>query len=167
MVDTINIPISDGTDINIALTGTNNPESFLALTDTPDSYVGKGSNFVVVKSTEDGLEFSTSSTSVNWGGIFGSISNQGDLTTALGLKEDVSNKSTNTSLGTSNTSYPSQNAVKTYVDNSVLNLEDSNGNIYVLAGNKIYLDKVSNTYFIYQNSELELFVGGVIRAAWG
>jgi hypothetical protein len=31
--------------------------------------------------------------------------------------EDVANKSTNTSLGTSNTLYPSQNAVKTYVDN--------------------------------------------------
>lgn len=34
-------------------------------------------------------------------------------------KEDVSNKSTSTSLGTSNTLYPSQNAVKTYVDNLI------------------------------------------------
>lgn len=34
-------------------------------------------------------------------------------------KEDKSNKSTNTSLGSSDTLYPSQNAVKTYVDTQV------------------------------------------------
>ena len=34
-------------------------------------------------------------------------------------KENLSNKSTSTSLGTSNTLYPSQNAVKTYVDTQV------------------------------------------------
>jgi hypothetical protein len=39
--------------------------------------------------------------------------------TALNGKENVSNKSTNTSLGTSDTLYPSQNAVKTYVDTAV------------------------------------------------
>ncbi len=39
--------------------------------------------------------------------------------TALGLKEDVSNKSDNTSLGTSTSLYPTQNAVKTYVDNQI------------------------------------------------
>lgn len=39
---------------------------------------------------------------------------------ALGFTpENVANKSTSTSLGTSNTLYPSQNAVKTYVDNAV------------------------------------------------
>ena len=39
--------------------------------------------------------------------------------TALNGKEDVSNKSTNTNLGTSDTLYPSQKAVKTYVDTAV------------------------------------------------
>ena len=39
--------------------------------------------------------------------------------TALNGKENTSNKSTNTSLGTSDTLYPSQKAVKTYVDNSI------------------------------------------------
>lgn len=38
-------------------------------------------------------------------------------------KEDKSNKSTNTSLGTSNTLYPTQNAVKTYIDNIVGDVE--------------------------------------------
>jgi hypothetical protein len=43
--------------------------------------------------------------------------NWGILNVGLGfVPEDVANKSTNTSLGTSNTLYPTQNAVKTYVD---------------------------------------------------
>jgi len=42
----------------------------------------------------------------------------GSVSASLALKEDVSNKSTTTTLGTSNTLYPSQNAVKTYVDNN-------------------------------------------------
>ena len=40
------------------------------------------------------------------------------VATSLGLKEDVSNKA-NTPLGTSTTLYPTQNAVKTYVDTQV------------------------------------------------
>lgn len=42
--------------------------------------------------------------------------------------ELLSNKSTDTALGTSNTLYPTQNAVKTYVDNSVVWLLDDRGN---------------------------------------
>lgn len=57
----------------------------------------------------------------------GNVDNTSDLSkpistatqTALNLKEDTVNKSTNTSLGTSNTLYPSQNAVKVYVDAQV------------------------------------------------
>ena len=44
--------------------------------------------------------------------------NASDLTTSLALKEDVSNKS-NSPLGTSTSLYPTQNAVKTYVDAQV------------------------------------------------
>ena len=39
--------------------------------------------------------------------------------TALNAKEDASNKSTDTLLGTSNLMFPTQNAVKTYVDNQI------------------------------------------------
>ena len=39
--------------------------------------------------------------------------------TAAGLRELLSNKSTDTTLGTSNTLYPSQKAVKKYVDNQI------------------------------------------------
>lgn len=42
-----------------------------------------------------------------------------NLTTDLAAKEVTANKSTTTTLGTSNTLYPTQNAVKTYVDNTV------------------------------------------------
>jgi hypothetical protein len=45
--------------------------------------------------------------------------NVSDMTTSLATKEDVSNKS-NAALGTSTTFYPTQNAVKTYVDAQVL-----------------------------------------------
>jgi hypothetical protein len=46
-------------------------------------------------------------------------SNATATTSALGLKEDAANKSTATTLGTSNVLFPTQNAVKTYVDSQV------------------------------------------------
>jgi hypothetical protein len=46
----------------------------------------------------------------------------------LSSYEVLSNKSTDTALGTSDTLYPTQNAVKTYVDNSVVWLLDDRGN---------------------------------------
>lgn len=42
--------------------------------------------------------------------------------------ELLANKSTDTALGTSNSLYPTQNAVKTYVDSSVVGLLDDRGN---------------------------------------
>lgn len=42
-----------------------------------------------------------------------------DLTSGLSLKEDLSNKDPNPVLGTSNDAYPTQNAVKTYVDSQI------------------------------------------------
>ena len=49
------------------------------------------------------------------------ISNATTTTIALNTKEDAVNKSTTTSLGTSDVLFPTQNAVKTYVDNQVTN----------------------------------------------
>jgi hypothetical protein len=45
--------------------------------------------------------------------------NTADVTAALVLKEDTSNKSTAIGLGNSNQFYPTQNAVKTYVDTQI------------------------------------------------
>ena len=63
--------------------------------------------------------------SVSWGDIAWTLSNQTDLQLALNAKEDVSNKSTSTSLGTSDTLYPSQNAVKSYVDTGIWAKQDT------------------------------------------
>lgn len=51
-----------------------------------------------------------------WGSITGTLSNQADLQAVLDLKELLSNKSTTTTLGTSDLLYPTQNAVKVYAD---------------------------------------------------
>jgi hypothetical protein len=53
-------------------------------------------------------------------------SNATATTTALGLKEDAANKSTTTTLGTSNVLFPTQNAVKTYVDTNISTVNASN-----------------------------------------
>ena len=47
-------------------------------------------------------------------------------TAALALKEDVANKSTTTTLGTSNVLFPTQNAVKTYVDTNITSVNANN-----------------------------------------
>jgi hypothetical protein len=53
--------------------------------------------------------------------LAGDLGGTADLPTVPGLttKENAANKSTNTSLGTSDVLFPTQNAVKTYVDNQV------------------------------------------------
>ena len=45
--------------------------------------------------------------------------NATDVATSFGLKENISNKSTTSTLGTSDVLYPTQNAVKTYVDATI------------------------------------------------
>jgi hypothetical protein len=52
-----------------------------------------------------------------------------NLVSDLALKEVLANKSTNTSLGTSDILYPSQKAVKTYVDAAVAGITITSGNL--------------------------------------
>lgn len=49
--------------------------------------------------------------------------------TALNGKEDVSNKSTDVNLGNSDTLYPSQLAVKTYVDSNIVSVPDATASV--------------------------------------
>jgi hypothetical protein len=51
--------------------------------------------------------------------------NTTDVTTSLALKEDAANKSTATTLGTSNVLFPTQNAVKTYVDTNITSVNNA------------------------------------------
>ncbi|PQB09062.1 hypothetical protein BST83_01595 [Polaribacter filamentus] len=73
--------------------------------------------------------------------LAGDLGGTSDLPTVPGLiyKEDATNKSTAIALGTSNVLYPTQNAVKTYVDNqiasgSVADATTSSKGILKLAG---------------------------------
>ena len=52
--------------------------------------------------------------------------NATNTTASLALKENAANKSTTTTLGTSDVLFPTQNAVKTYVDNQVANVTATN-----------------------------------------
>ena len=85
-----------------------------------------GGTSVLVGYSVRALVDSPAQTSTNW-----SILNVG-----LGfVPENVANKSTDVNLGTSDTLYPSQNAVKTYVDanaNATLNNVLTNGNTSLL-----------------------------------
>jgi hypothetical protein len=56
------------------------------------------------------------------------IPTQESVDDSLELKEDVANKSTDVGLGESDTAYPSQRAVKAYVDSSVVGLLNDRGN---------------------------------------
>lgn len=76
-------------------------------------------NDLAVKTPTDWIKVQAGLTAVSWGMISGSIASQLDLQQEFGTKEDISNKNTSTSLGTSNTLYPTQNAVKTYVDTHI------------------------------------------------
>ena len=72
-----------------------------------------------------------------------------NVITALGFTpENVANKNTSTSLGTSNSLYPTQNAVKTYVDTGLSVKQDSLGFTPENADNKenIILDTSKDKY---------------------
>lgn len=59
---------------------------------------------------------------VVWGSISGNLSDQTDLQNALNAKENLTNKTTDGTLSAeSDTLYPTEKAVKTYVDNAILN----------------------------------------------
>ncbi|MFA5397140.1 MAG: hypothetical protein WC346_14115 [Methanogenium sp.] len=84
--------------------------------------ISSGSTEITISSTSSG---SSGSGSI-WGLISGNIEDQTDLynelTTLSGSivnRELLSNKSTDINLGTSNILYPTQNAVKTYVDTNI------------------------------------------------
>ncbi len=76
------------------------------------------------------------------------------------LNELLANKSTSTTLGTSNTLYPSQNAVKTYVDGKALKLV---GVSSVDLGSSSIADTNENTYLTVAVPGGTLGTGNAIR----
>lgn len=100
--ENITIDIQPDTSYTFSLTSSNDPTSFINLTDTPNSYTGEANHLVAVNATEDGLIFTDNPVVVDWGEIHGTLSNQTDLQAALDLKATVSALSAHTS----NTSNP-------------------------------------------------------------
>jgi hypothetical protein len=104
--------------------------------------------------TSDGSAFDLLVTDGDGVLSFASASTAG-LQTMLGFTpEDVANKSTSTSLGTSNTLYPSQNAVKVYVDTGLGGKEDTLGFTPENVANKATSTSLgtSNTLYPSQNA---------------
>src|SRR5262249_49786425 len=118
----VNVDLTSGTGThttwNIALAGepgqprtvgnlTESTSSVLTIVGGTGAVAGTGTSIQVKQATTSQSGYLSST---NWNDFNGKQA-------ALGFTpEDVANKSTNTSLGTSNTLYPSQNAVKAYVD---------------------------------------------------
>ena len=92
--------------------------------------------------------------------------------TALGYTpENVANKSTSTSLGTSNTLYPTQNAVKVYADTKFTlptltsgSVLFSNGSTIAQDNANLFWDDTNNRLGIRRTPSVELDVSGDIRS---
>lgn len=67
----------------------------------------------------------------------------------LNWKEDITNKSTNTNLWTSDTLYPTQNAVKTYIDNNVWKVGSKNVDEISIWDRKILSYDATNDIITY------------------
>lgn len=90
-IESLTIPLEDnGSTINCTISGGTGITTFIELLDTPNSYSSQADKFVKVNSAGTGIEFTTSTTTVAWGDITGTLSNQTDLQTTLGLKLDSS-----------------------------------------------------------------------------
>lgn len=77
--------------------------------------------------------------------------------------EDVANKSTNTSLGTSDTLYPSQNAVKSYVDTAVSGAGTYNKESLTLNGTDITNQYKDLAHIVKANS-MDLVINGIVQS---
>jgi hypothetical protein len=87
-----------------------NPAGYITLLQVPVTTVNSQTGDVVLNKEDVGLSNVDNTSDANK-----PVSTA--TQTALNGKEDVANKSTNTSLGSSDSLYPTQNAVKSYVDN--------------------------------------------------
>lgn len=165
-----NLTISGGSSsLEIKDEGVSVASSTLSINFTGDSVTATsdGSGNITVDITGGGGVGSVASVNgqtgdvvlgTSWGEISGVLTNQSDIISALNTKQDllgftpenIINKSSDTGLGTSDLLYPTQNAVKTYVD-TIVNLGTSvtsvNGQTGTIILNKtdIGLTNVDNT----------------------
>ncbi len=105
---------SDSVDPTDNLTG-------VGISSVGDRYTNTTSGEIFINvsgsATPTWTSLATGSGSAAWGAITGTLSDQTDLQTALDAKEDIVNKSDDATLAdNSDTLYPTQSAVKHYVD---------------------------------------------------
>lgn len=119
--------------------------------------------------TLNGVRRTTWGTNATWGDITGTLSDQLDLQSALDGKEDTltytpentANKDTATTLGTSDTKYPSQNAVKTYVDTIVSELDLEQNESFTLTSTDISNKYVEIVGTITDNQSVLVIVSDI------
>ena len=96
-----------------------------AVTQTSSSGSAWGSIIGTITDQTDLVNYISSQSGSSWGSITGTLDTQTDLinyiTNQLLAKEDAANKSDDTNLGSSDVFFPTQNAVKTYVNSYVSN----------------------------------------------
>ena len=103
----------------------------------------------------------TNSITVNTNNIAQNSNDIADINTALGTKEDLINKSDNIALGNSTTLYPTQNAVKTYVDQLA-------GAASTLADGNIFVGNPSNVATgVTMGGDATIISSGVLTIADG
>lgn len=75
---------------NVVITGGGGgATAFTGLSDVPAAYTGHGGQYVTVKATEDGLQFTAGGGGTAWGTVTGTLSDQTDLQAALDAKTDA------------------------------------------------------------------------------
>ncbi|WP_139150417.1 hypothetical protein, partial [Flagellimonas zhangzhouensis] len=105
---------------------------------------------------QNNITANTNNISANATAIGSNTTAIGNNTSAIALKEDLANKSTNVALGTSDVLYPSQNAVKSYVDNLVAaNADDDITNVTFNTGTNLITVEEGATNFSADLSSLE------------
>ena len=92
----INVSVDDSSDLNITLDGVT---TLLGLTDVSLTSL-QNNDFIKYNNSSGNWENSASSSSTSWGDILGTLSNQTDLNTSLGLKADDSDLTTHTGTTT-------------------------------------------------------------------
>ena len=104
-----------------------------------------------------------------WGSITGTISNQTDLQNALDAKENsigytpenIVNKDTSSTLGTSDIKYPSQYAVKQYADKLIDDLNLEQNEVFTLDATDLSNKYVTITETITDNQSILVIVSDI------
>jgi len=122
--------------------GTNIAQNtLLGMTDFPSTYLGQQGKTVVVNSGEDAVEFTDLPNPGTWGSINGTITEQTDLSSALGTK--VTANGAITSATKTKITYDTKGLVTGGADATTADIADSEDKRYVTEAEKTKLSNLS------------------------